>query len=120
MVIDRGNILLLFRPASTDRHVCGPIQLYRSVDIFYILSMRFRQMQSILPHLCRRAPLAGVVYHSLGHVLPPFEAAVVWHVERLAPVIQTVLGYLEEESDAPGYGPGRSPVHGRTAEATGA
>jgi hypothetical protein len=46
-------------------------------------------------------------------VLPPFEAAAVWHEERLAPVTQKFLGYLEEELDSLGYGPGRCPGIGQ-------
>ena len=75
---------------------------------------------SILPSSCMRAPLPGVAYHSLADVLPPFEAAAVWHEERLAPVTQKFLGYLEEELDSLGYGPGRCPGIGQTAEVMGA
>lgn len=64
---------------------------------------------SILPSYCLRAPLAGVAYHSLADVLPPFEAAAVWHEERFTPVARKFLAFLEEELGALGYAPDRLP-----------
>lgn len=64
---------------------------------------------SILPSFCLRAPLTGVVYHSLIDVLPSFEAAAVWHEERFTPVARKFLDVLEEELAALGYGPDRLP-----------
>lgn len=64
---------------------------------------------SILPSYCLRAPLSGVAYHSLIDVLPPFEAAAVWHEERFTPVARKFLGFIEEELGEMGYGPDRLP-----------
>lgn len=64
---------------------------------------------SVLPSYCLRAPLSGVVYHSLAEVLPPFEAAAVWHEERFTPVVRKFLDFLEAELSALGYGPDRLP-----------
>lgn len=64
----------------------------------------------ILPSYCLRAPLPGVAYPSLIDVLPPFEAAAVWHAERCSPVARKFLGVLEEELAELGYGPDRLPT----------